>query len=137
MPKKTAEPKVTTEVLDNGTIVMTEDIGPQEDDSKPAPKPCDADFDWAKEYGTDDLYIHTFSNGTVVALKPFRSIYNKTWLYKLRNAMSADQIAFAAIDRGSCTAAREVLENLPDTGDDLIDELFTAWSSAEGVTPGN
>ena len=108
------------------------------------PKPGDADYDWAPHYpaGTE-LYIHKFDDGTVVALKSFATIFSKTWLYKIRNLKTNVDIELAAIDRGSCDEAREVLENLEDEGDPL-DELWKAWSTTstshgddEGLTSGN
>jgi hypothetical protein len=105
---------------------------------KPAAKPGDKNYDWAAVYGTTDLYIHTFPDGTVVALKPFGSIYSKTWLYKLRKAVSDVDIEFAALARGSCDVARAVLENIDDTDGDPLSDLFKAWaaSATEGLTPG-
>jgi hypothetical protein len=104
----------------------------------PAPKPGDKDYDWAAQYGTDNLYVHTFPDGTVVALKPFGSIYSNTWLYKLRKAVSDVDIEFAALDRGSCDVARVVLENIDDTEGDPLSDLFKAWAATatEGLTPG-
>ena len=106
--------------------------------AQPAPKPGDKDYDWAAQYGTDNLYVHTFPDGTVVALKPFGSIYSKTWLYKLRKAVSDVDIEFAALDRGSCDVARVVLENIDDTEGDPLSDLFKAWAATatEGLTPG-
>ena len=104
----------------------------------PKPKPGAADYDWAADYGTDNLYLHTFPSGTVVALKPFASIYSKTWLYKIRTLQTDVDIEFAAIDRGASDTARAVLRDLDDTDGDPIDELFKAWaaSATEGLTPG-
>lgn len=149
MPKKATAKTVEISSVDkmvanqNGPeAVTTQDIP----DDKPEPKPGDKDFDWANLYGTDDLYVHTFSDGKVVALKPFSAIFSKTWLYKIRNFKSAVDIELAAIDRGSCDAAREVLGSLDDSGDgDPIDDLWKAWSTAgtshgdgdEGLTSGN
>lgn len=110
------------------------------------PKPGEKDFDWAAEYGTTDLYIHTFRDGTVVGLKAFNAIFSKTWLYKIRNLQTDVDVELAALDRGSCDAARAVLDKLdPDAEGDPIDELWKAWSTAgtqhgesgEGLTPGN
>lgn len=142
--------KTETEVLDNGTIVITEADPPAVDDAVDAelvvePKPGDPDYDWVARYGTDDLYTHTFSDGTVLALKSFASIYSKTWLYKVRKMASNAEVEFAAFDRASCGEARDVLENLDDTAGDPIDELFKAWTKAgtsrgdgdDGLTPGN
>ncbi|MDQ2638108.1 MAG: hypothetical protein M3Y83_14665 [Actinomycetota bacterium] len=103
---------------------------------KAEPKPGDADYDWSAHYDTDDLYVHTFPDGTVVALKSFASIYSKTWLYKVRNLDTDVDVEFAAIDRGTCETAREVLAALDDTADtDPLDDLFKAWS-ASGTSRG-
>lgn len=114
----------------------TED--PAEPDPKPDPKPGDADFDWSVLYGTDELYVHTFPDGTVVALKSFGSIFSKTWLYKIRSLKTNVDVELAAIDRGTCPQARAVLEQLDDSEGDPIDELWSAWSSSagEGITSG-
>lgn len=120
-------------------------VGPA--DQTPAagePKPGDPDYDWSAHYGTEDLYRHTFADGTVVALKPFGSIYSKTWLYKIRNMATDVDVQFASIDRASCETARAVLESLDDTVGDPLDDLFTAWVAAgtqraegdQGLTPG-
>lgn len=110
------------------------------------PKPGDKDYDWVKEYGTDDLYTHTFGDGTVVALKQFNAIFSKTWLFKIRNLRTDVDVELAAIDRGCCDTARAVLGDLdPDAEGDPIDELWKAWSTSgtqrgendEGLTPGN
>lgn len=106
------------------------------------PKPGEAGFDWPGVYGTDDLYLHTFGCGTVVALKSFKSIFSKTWLYKIRSLKTNVDVELAAIDRGSCPEARAVLEGLDDTSGDPIDELWSAWSTAdslgdEGLSSGN
>ena len=110
------------------------------EESKPEPKPGDKDYDWVKLYGTDELYVHTFADGTVVALKSFKSIFSKTWLYKIRSLKTNVDVELAAIDRGSCPAARAVLENLDDSSEgDPIDELWKAWSTSdagEGLTSG-
>jgi hypothetical protein len=105
---------------------------------EPKPKPGAAGYDWAAQYNTDNLYVHTFPSGTVVALKPFGSIYSKTWLYKIRTLQTDVDIEFAAIDRGACDVAREVLRTLDDSDGDPIDDLFKAWaaSATEGLTPG-
>lgn len=140
MPKPKDEP--TLEVTsDENVVELTGNVGP----SKPEPKPGDPEYDWVAAYGTSDLYAHTFPNGTVVALKPFASIYSKTWLYKIRNLPTESDIQFAAIDRGSCDVAREVLESLDDSAGDPLDDLWRSWSASgtshgdgdEGLTPGN
>jgi hypothetical protein len=142
MSKTAAEPIPVTEepVGDDGLIGM--------DSLKPAeePKPGDAGYDWAQHYGTDKLYTHTFPDGKVVALKTFDSIFNKTWMYKIRKLQTNIDIQMAALDRGACDVAQEILEGLDDSGDnDPIDDLYSAWSKAvtsngdgdEGLTPGN
>lgn len=118
-------------------------------DEAEQPKPGDADFDWTKAYDTEDLFVHTFSDGKVVALRPFNAIYNKTWLYKLRNIESNDTVIILSIDRASCAEARLVLSGLDDErgAADPIDDLWKAWSTAgtshsgepdgEGLTAGN
>jgi hypothetical protein len=118
---------------------------PEPGEHKAEPKPGDADYDWAEQYGTDDLYRHTFADGTVVALKSFASIYSKTWLYKIRSLPTEAQVEFSAIDRASCDAARRVLADLDDTDGDPLDDLFTSWTAAatsrgdgdKGLTAGN
>lgn len=111
---------------------------PQESPEKPAPQPGDKDYDWVKEYGTDDLYIHTLPNGKVVALQSFQAIFSKTWLFKIRNLKTNVDVELAAIDRGTCEAAKNLLEDLDDIRDtDPIADLWKAWSGAEEVTSGN
>lgn len=142
MSKTAAEPIPVTEepVGDDGLIGM--------DSLKPAeePKPGDAGYDWAQHYGTDKLYVHTFPDGKVVALKEFSGIFSKTWLYKIRNLKTNVDIELAAIDRGTCDEAKAVLEDLDDDGaDDPIADLWKAWSGSgtsngdgdEGLTSGN
>ncbi len=111
---------------------------------EPKPGPGAPDYDWAPHYDTDDLYTHTFADGTVVVIKSFGAIYSKTFLYKARNLPTDTDIEFAAIDRASCPAAREVLGALDDTVGDPLDELWKAWVAAgtahgegdPGLTPG-
>jgi hypothetical protein len=118
---------------------MPKDVKPGE------AKPGDAGYDWSPHYDTADLYFHTFADGTVVALKPFKSIFSKTWLYKIRSLKTNVDVELAAIDRGSCPEARAVLEGLDDSpGGDPIDELWNAWSTTdtkvgddEGLSAGN
>ena len=122
------------EELDDGTIAVTEVAGtaaePPGDAEKADPKPGDADYDWSGHYDTTDLYTHTFPDGTVVAIKPFASIYSKTWLYKIRQLQTDTDIEFAAIDRAACPTAQEVLMNLDDTEGDPFEDLYKAWLEA-------
>ena len=108
-------------------------------ESKPELKPGDKGYDWATLYGRDDLYVHTFPNGVVVALKPFTAVFDEVWLYKNRD-LPDTQLKFSAIDRGSCPTARAVLASLPDDGSmgTPISDLFSAWTAAAtgGLTPG-
>jgi hypothetical protein len=67
----------------------------------------------------------------VVALKPFTAIFSKTWLYKIRSLKTNVDVELAAIDRGTCPQARAVLEGLPDSEGDPIDELWAAWSTSD------
>lgn len=97
---------------------------------KSEPKPGDPDYDWSGHYDTTDLYSHTFPNGTVVAIKPFASIYSKTWLYKVRALQTDVDIEFAAIDRAACETAKEILMNLDDTEGDPLADLYAAWLAA-------
>lgn len=116
---------------------VVESPAPVEKPAKPAPKPGDKDYDWSAKYD-GAVYVHTFPDGTVVGLKPFGSIYSKTWLYKLRNAVSDVDLEFSALDRGSCPEARQVLESLDDTEGDPLSDLFSAWAKAatDGLKPG-
>lgn len=137
MPKLSAQEKMAE-------TARLEDAVPLEIVEAPA-EPGDPGYDWSTHYGDADTYIHTFPNGKVVALKSFASIYNKTWLYKIRNARTDSEIEFAAIERGSCPEARAVLEDLDDTDGDPINDLWKAWVKAgtsrgdgdEGLEPGN
>lgn len=144
MAKKAAsEPDLTDETRDTTPASET----PAEvETSVRKPTPGDADYDWSVHYPAGaDLYTHTFPDGTVVSIKSFASIYSKTWMYKLRQLNSQTETEFAAIDRGSCDEAREVLLNLDDTAGDPLAELFKAWLQAgtkrddddEGLSPGN
>lgn len=127
--------------VDPGADADAADPAPQK---QPAPKPGEPDYDWSAHYDTADLYVHTFADGKVVAIKQFGSIYSKTWLYKIRGLPTDTDVEFAAIDRASCETAREVLLSLDDTEGDPLDELFKAWSAAgtsrgegdDGLTPG-
>ena len=99
-------------------------------DMLPEPKPGDPDYDWSGHYDTTDLYTHRLPDGTVVAIKPFASIYSKTWLYKIRQLQTDTDIEFAAIDRAACPTAQEVLMGLDDTNGDPFDDLYKAWLEA-------
>jgi len=132
-------------VAANATVELNGEAAALEPE-KPEPKPGEAGYDWSTHYDTDDLYIHTFADGKVVALKPFSAIYSKTWLYKVKDLPTVADVEFAAIDRAACPTAKEVLLSLDDSGDgDPIEELFEAWTSAgtsrgngdKGLTPGN
>lgn len=135
MPAKTD----TTETVEPTLVDVSEDKQP------PELLPGDPGYDWAQHYDTTDLYLHTFPNGQTVALKPFGSIYNKTWLFKLRKAQSNSEIEFASIERAACPEAIEVLEALDDTNGDPISDLWGAWIKAgtsngdgdDGLTAGN
>ena len=115
---------------DKETEPVEDTVEPQPE-PKPEPKPGEAGYDWAAVYGTEDIYTHTFPDGTVVGLKAFKSIFSKTWLYKIRSLKTNVDVELAAIDRGSCPEARAVLEGLDDTAGDPIDELWAAWSTAD------
>lgn len=106
--------------------------------------PGDPGYDWSAHYGTGELFHYTFPDGKTVALKPFTSIYSKTWLYKIRGLATDVDIEFASIDRAACETAKAVLESLDDTEGDPLDDLFKAWVAAgtsrgdgdKGLTPG-
>lgn len=126
-------------------VMTDDDMEAQKPEGQVAePKPGTAGYDWTPHYDTDDLYTHTFADGTVVVIKSFGAIYSKTFLYKVRNLPTNDDIEFAAIDRASCPLAREILGGLDDTNGDPIDELWKAWVAAgtsrgegdPGLTPG-
>lgn len=101
------------------------------------PLPGAADYDWSAHYGDIELYRHTFRDGTVVALRPFGSVFSKTLLWKLRNAESESEVQFTAIMRGGCPAVDVVLDRVAaavlDADDyeyDPIDDLFDSWMKA-------
>lgn len=122
MSTKTATPEpITTDEIVEPTLV---------DVSEPTLAPGDPGYDWSQHYGDADLYLHTFGNGKTVALKVFGSIYNKTWLFKIRKAQSNSEIEFASIERAACDEAIEVLEGLPDDDGDPISDLWNAWIKA-------
>jgi ankyrin repeat protein len=131
MPKKT-DATTASEPIDEQLPI----------DPKLDPKPGDKDYDWVTEYGTGDIYTHTLPNGKVVALKAFGSIFSKTWLFKIRHLKTNVDVELAAIDRGTCDTAKQLLEDLDDTGDsDPIADLWKAWTEGgaadEGITSGN
>lgn len=105
------------------------------------PKPGDADYDWSGHYGTDDLYVHTYPDGKVVALRRFKDIYSKQWLRSIRHLPTEFDIESAAIDRAACPTAQEIIDNRPcpvDGPDDDFAELYKAWveSDTEGLKTG-
>lgn len=134
------------EVISEPAVVELNDA-PELTEEAPveSPKVGDTDYDWSAHYDTDDLYTHTFPDGKVVALRTFKSIYSRTWLYKIRNLKTDIDFEFAAIDRAACETAQEVLASVDDVDGDPIKELFTAWMASgtsrgdgdEGLTPGN
>lgn len=113
-------------------------------DNDAEPVPGEKGYDWSSHYDTKDLYVHTFTDGTVVALKPFPTIYSKTWLYKIKDLPTIADVEFAAIDRAACETAKEVLLSLDDSNGDPLEELYEAWiadgtkrrANDEGLTPG-
>jgi hypothetical protein len=135
-------PKKHVEDLDD--IELNEEPELVEETEPPEPKVGDADYDWSAHYDTEDLYTHTFADGKVVVLKSFRSIFSKTWLYKMREMPTNVDVEMAAIDRGACETAREFLLSLDDSEGDPLNELYEAWVSGgtkeanagKGLTPG-
>ena len=140
MPKTHTEPVTAT---DEDTTPQ-KSTGQADVEQPPQPRPGDPDYDWSAHYDTDDLYTHTFPDGTVVALKSFGTIYSKTWQYKIRSMATDVDVEFASIDRAACETAKAVLEALDDSVGDPLDDLFQAWVKAgtargdgdEGLTPG-
>ena len=118
MPTKTVTPDIDDPTLD-----------------VPEPKPGDPGYDWSQHYGTDDLYIHTFSNGgKVVALRPLSSIFSKTWLFRMSVEVKTDvDLEFAAVKRAACPEALEVLLSVDDSigGEDMFEELWKGWTAAD------
>ncbi|WP_409430543.1 hypothetical protein ACJEIK_26265 [Mycobacterium sp. SMC-16] len=150
--KKTEEAAgVGIEVRPNGDglDIVTEDglvIGSVEPQAPPPPVPGDANYDWSQHYpkGTE-LYTHTYPDGKVVALRLFRDIYSKQFLRSIRHLETDFDVESAAIDRGACPAAQELIDSrpCPVDGPDDFHELWKAWTSdssddddAEGVTAG-
>lgn len=105
---------------------------------KAEPKPGDAAYDWTAHYDTDHLYVHTFKDGKVVALRTFDAIYSKTWLYKVQRMVEEGatdvDVEFAALNRAACPVAQELLLDLDDSVGDPIDELWQAWVTS-GTKP--
>lgn len=110
----------------------------QEPDEAPAPKVGDPDYDWAPHYPDGaELYVHTFPDGKVVAIKSFKSIYSKTWLYKVNQLKTDIDVEFAAIDRAACPAAKAVLLSLEDSSGDPLKDLYTEWMRrGDGIATG-
>lgn len=107
------------------------DLSEKAADDKPKPKPGDADYDWAQHYPENTpLYVHTFPDGKVVAIKTFAAIYSKTFLYKVRDMPTDIDIEFAALDRAGCPQAKAVFLALDDTDGDPISDLYRAWIAA-------
>ncbi|SKU84634.1 Uncharacterised protein [Mycobacteroides abscessus subsp. abscessus] len=123
---------------DEATPEATEATDGPASDAPQKPLPGDAAYDWSAHYGEDvELYRHTFRDGTVVALRPFGSVFSKTLLWKLRNAESEAEVQFTAIMRGGCPAVDVVLDRVAaaalDADDyeyDPIDDLFGSWMKA-------
>lgn len=132
------------ETTETETLPLTDDTPADAKAKKVEPKPGAADYDWTPHYDTEDLYSHTFKDGTVVVIKAFGSIYSKTFLYKIRDLPTDTDIEFAVIDRAACPTAREVLLSLDDTEGDPLDDLWNAWIASgtahadgdKGLTPG-
>lgn len=113
---------------------------------KPEPKPGDADYDWTPHYPEGaELYVHTYPNGTVVAIRRFKDIYSKQWMRSIRNLKTDFDIEDAAINRAACETAQAVIDAVPcPVGeDDQFEALFKAWQKHdtnggddEGVTAG-
>lgn len=126
------------------TVIETDEATPDAAETTVTPKdepqkplPGDADYDWSAHYGDIGLYRHTFRDGTVVALRPFGSVFSKTLLWKLRNAESESEVQFTAIMRGGCPAVDVVLDRVAaavlaadDYEYDPIAELFALWMKA-------
>ncbi|WP_079673242.1 hypothetical protein [Mycobacteroides abscessus] len=122
---------------DEATPEATETTDGPASDAPHKPLPGDAEYDWSAHYGDIELYRHTFRDGTVVALRPFGSVFSKTLLWKLRNAETESEVQFTAIMRGGCPAVDVVLDRVAaaalDTDDyeyDPIAELFASWMKA-------
>lgn len=115
----------------------TEEVD-QADPDRPEPKPGDPDYDWSQHYpeGTA-LYKHTYPDGQVVALRRFRDIHSKQWLRSVQHLPTDFDIESAAIDRGTCELAREIIDNrpCPIDGPDDFDELWKAWTSTDSENP--
>ena len=150
--KKTEEAtRVAVEVRQDGDrldIVAEKGlvIGSVEPQAARTPVPGDADYDWSPHYPKGaELFTHTYPDGKVVALRLFRDIYSKQFLRSIRHLETEFDIESAAVDRGTCDVARELIDTrpCPVDGPDDFQELWKAWTSngagnedAEGVTAG-
>lgn len=144
---KTNAPTVdeVTDSLAPADPVTDESASEQSESAKSAePKPGDPNYDWAYHYGDAQLYIHTYPDGQVVALRRFADIYSKQWLRSIRDLSTEFDIESAAVDRAACDVARTLIDNRPCPvgGPDDFDQLWKAWSKADdtddqgGVSPG-
>jgi hypothetical protein len=77
---------------------------------KKNPMPGEPKYDWVADYGTDDLYTHTFTDGTVVALRTVAAVATKSWLYQVREMKNDFDVQFAAIDRAASDTAKAVIK---------------------------
>lgn len=108
------------------------------------PNPGEPGYDWSQHYPEGaELYRHVYPDGQVVALRRFRDIYSKQFLRSIRHLETDFDVESAAIDRGACQAAQELIDSrpCPVDGPDDFHELWKAWTSdgsddAEGVTAG-
>jgi hypothetical protein len=98
-------------------------------------KPGHPDYDWAKDYSVpaDQLYVHTYPDGQVVALRRFKDIYSKQWLRSIRNLQTEFDIESEAVDRAASDTARQIIDARPAPlgGPDDFQDLWTAWSKAD------
>lgn len=100
-----------------------------------AASPGDPDYDWAADYGVpaDKLYVHTYADGQVVALRRFADIYSKQWLRSIRHLQTEFDIESEAVDRGASETARKIIDSRPAPlggPDDFVD-LWQAWSKTD------
>lgn len=128
-------------VNENGGV-----IGKVEPQAVRTPVPGDADYNWSQHYpeGTE-LFTYIYPDGKVVALRRFGDIYSKQFLRSIRHLETDFDIESAAIDRGACDIAQELIDNrpCPVDGPDDFAELWKAWTSngdadedTEGVPAG-